>query len=345
MQYFEERDDVSARPRVLFVHMNFRSFQQTDLKLLREFCDVTAINFRWRPGELKSLLAALPRVDLLVGWFASHHTFLPALLGRALGKKVLIMAADYDLANEPWFGYGSMRRGGVRRPVVNAILKAADCVVVPSQFSEQLALRNTILSRQHNKIRILPCGFDTFVEYPTVPKEPVLLTVGDLNESNWIRKGQREFVRVAARLPHVSCYLVGRPSCQQFFDTVQTQASSNVLLTGYVDDAALRSLFSKSKAYAQLSYMEGFGCSVAEAMLARCVPVVTRSGSLPEVVGNCGYYVNYGDVNGACKAVKAALEDDTRGQLARERILSEFPMDRRRRGMRALIDVLYAGVS
>ena len=59
-------------------------------------------------------------------------------------------------------------------------------------------------------------------------------------------------------------------------------------LTGYLSDDELDALFRSAAVYVQASLHEGFGLSLAEAMLAGAVPVVTAAGALPEVVGDTG---------------------------------------------------------
>ncbi|HEV3112923.1 MAG TPA: glycosyltransferase [Candidatus Binataceae bacterium] len=110
---------------------------------------------------------------------------------------------------------------------------------------------------------------------------------------------------------------MGSPASPQFMDRVRKDSPPNLQVTGYLPEAKLAQLLGASSVYAQLSYMEGFGASLAEAMLAGCVPVVTRQGSLPEVVGDCGYYVSYGDDHGAWQAAMAALDDPHLGMRAR----------------------------
>jgi len=82
--------------------------------------------------------------------------------------------------------------------------------------------------------------------------------------------------------------------------------------------------------YAQFSFHEAFGCSVAEAMLCNCIPVVTAGTSLPEVVGDAGFTVTHWDEKEAAEAIKKALDaPDELGEKARERILTEFPLKKR----------------
>ena len=50
-------------------------------------------------------------------------------------------------------------------------------------------------------------------------------------------------------------------------------------------------LLESAKIYIQFSKHESFGCSVAEAMQFGCIPIVSDSYSLPEVVGNCGLII------------------------------------------------------
>ncbi|MEZ5168675.1 MAG: glycosyltransferase [Acidimicrobiales bacterium] len=59
----------------------------------------------------------------------------------------------------------------------------------------------------------------------------------------------------------------------------------NLVVTGYVDDQKLRELLWSSGIYAQLSWHEGYGVSMVEAMQAGCRPVVTEVPALREIAG------------------------------------------------------------
>jgi glycosyltransferase involved in cell wall biosynthesis len=324
--------------KIALIHSALPAFVKADRDLLRRDHQVHSIDFRWCPRSIVATARAVQICDLVFAWFAGQHSVFAVMLAKALGKPIVLAAADYDLADEPWFGYGSMR-GGARARINNLIFRAAHQVMVPSAFSRDLALRNTILRQCPDKLRLVPLGFD-WTPAPARPKTGALVTIGGLNAENWIRKGLREFVALSGRVD-VPCYLVGRPSSQQFLNKVLKQAPPNLTVTGYLPDAGLSELLNAAQVYAQLSYMEGFGRSVAEAMLAACVPVVTRQGSLPEVVGECGYYVNYGDADQAYQAVLAALDDGHLGSRARERVVDCFPLKRRREQIAEALEVAH----
>jgi len=68
--------------------------------------------------------------------------------------------------------------------------------------------------------------------------------------------------------------------------------------------------------------------SLAEAMLCKCVPVVTNRGAIPEVVGDTGFYVPYGDPKATAEGINKALNSNL-GKQARQRILTHFPVQKR----------------
>ena len=104
---------------------------------------------------------------------------------------------------------------------------------------------------------------------------------------NLERKGHRPFVLAARELPDVRFVLAGRWD-DDAIDVLRADAPENVLFTGYLEDEELDAWFRRAAVYAQPSLHEGFGLSLAEAMLAGAVPVVTKAGALPEVVGDVG---------------------------------------------------------
>jgi glycosyltransferase involved in cell wall biosynthesis len=74
-------------------------------------------------------------------------------------------------------------------------------------------------------------------------------------------------------------------------------------------------------------------------MLAGAIPVVTPAGALPEVVGDTGVVV----ASAAAEPLAAGIADalaagPERRRAARERVLREFSVDARRRGLLDLVD-------
>ena len=95
-------------------------------------------------------------------------------------------------------------------------------------------------------------------------------------------------------------------------------------------DKELLDWYQRAKVYVQASAHEGFGITVGEAMLCKCIPVVTDRFSLPEVVGDTGFYVPYEDVKATAEMIKKALEaPEEKGKMARERIIKLFTIEKR----------------
>ena len=147
-------------------------------------------------------------------------------------------------------------------------------------------------------------------------------------------------MRAAALLPDARFVHVGR-WCDDGIDELRRLAPPNVEFLGHLPDEQLFRWYARASVYVQASLHEGFGMSVAEAMSAGCVPVATRAGALPEVVGPAGFYAESADPGGVADAVRLALDraDELR-VAARARVLAEFPMRRRRAALHELVEAV-----
>jgi glycosyltransferase involved in cell wall biosynthesis len=327
--------------KILFVHNGAAQFVRLDLDQLRKRYQVTECYLRVRLVNPANILNLVRKHDLVFGWFASWHTFLPFLFARLLGKPSVLIVGGYDVANMPQIGYGH-QRGGLKKWISRWTMRFASRLVSTSYYSESETERNASISKQQlNTIYIgVP---DPFISLPLEHRARMALTVGNVDQSNLLRKGHEAFVRTAALMPDVNFVLAGNWR-DGAADHLRAIATPNVTLTGWLSEEDLLDYYRKASVYVQASLHEGFGLSVAEAMLAGCVPVVSRVGSLPEVTGDSGIFVDTLTPSQIAQAIAEALvyPDDARATI-RQRILDQFPMERRGQLLDQLIRPLLNG--
>jgi glycosyltransferase involved in cell wall biosynthesis len=321
--------------KILFVHNGPTHFVRLDLDQLRERYDVTECYLRSKWINAATMWQQVRTHDLVFGWFASWHTFLPLLFARRLGKPSLLVIGGYDLANMPEIGYGH-QRGGIKRWVSQRTIHLANILVTNSYYSRNEAARNALVPEE--EVHPVYHGVrDPFGSLPEGSRARIALTVGNVNRSNLRRKGHEPFVRTAALMPDVNFVLAGAWK-DNAIEYLRSIATSNVTFTGWLNNDALRDHYGKAAVYVQPSLHEGFGLSVAEAMLAGCIPVVTTAGALPEVAGEFGVSIAEPEPAIIARAIEEALTHREEARVAiRQTILDRFPMKKRGQALDELI--------
>jgi glycosyltransferase involved in cell wall biosynthesis len=322
--------------RILYVYSRPYPFVQIDLELLRERWDVREWAQPGRYANPLSVARAVQRADLVFGWFASWHTFWPFTFARLLRKPSLLVTGGFDTANVPEIGYG-YQQGGVAKPLAGWIIRSATKLVTNSEFTRDEVVRNVGVDPDH--VSVVYHGVpDPFGELPSGEREPVALTVGNVAWLTFERKGLRAFVEASRLAPEVRFVLVGQ-WLDDSIDRLRELGGDNVEYTGRVSDAELADWYRRASVYVQASRHEGFGISVAEAMLGGCVPVVSTAGALPEVVGDVGVQLEQPEPQAVAQAVRSVLGSDARERLrARERVLRHFTLEGRRQGLYAAVE-------
>lgn len=319
--------------KVLFVHNALRSFVQVDRDILASEYEVDEMDLS-QPFRLATLPARLLRADMVFAWFASLHSLTPVLAAAVLGKPSVVVVGGYDTANLPGIGYGHMAHPW-KRYIVRLICRAATALIANSETAAEEVRQNT---RTKTPVHVLYHGFAPRASRNYANPEPLVLTVGNVSHENLKRKGLEVFVQAASLIPEVRFSLVGRP-LDDAADYLRSFASPNVTIHGFVEQGALDDLMMEASVYVQASAHEGFGCSLVEAMMSGCMPVVSRRGALPEVAGEGSIAVDEADFRdvavGIRTALRASLEDrETLAQRARTR----FSIDQRERGLVRLIN-------
>jgi glycosyltransferase involved in cell wall biosynthesis len=327
--------------RVLYVHSRKASFVAIDREILASRYEVEDL---YQPGRVPNLLRVIRgvvRADLVFGWFASWHTFLPITLAWLLRKPSVMIIGGFDTANMPDIGYG-YQQGGLRRWASRWIMRRAGRLVTNSEYSRSEIERNTPIPP--SAVTVIHHGVpDPFGPPADGERERMALTVGHLVRTTLEQKGHRPFVAAASRLPDVRFVFVGKWHDDAIAE-LRAIASENVEFTGWLSDEELRDMYRRAAVYVQASRHEGFGLAVAEAMLAGCVPVVMGVTAMPEVVGDAGVLIDSQDADAVADGVRRALDlGPEAGLRARERILTTFPMEHRREGiLRVVEEALHA---
>lgn len=337
-------------PRVLVISQTISPFISQDFAILKKHFDVKSVRFILDyKNPLSTLSSALALVtgtlwsDLTFSWFADVHAKWAVRLSRLFGKKSLVIVGGYEVVNIPEIGYGGLINSKSAN-IVKYVLNNADRLLAVSEYNRKL-ISNIV---DPKKISLVYNGVDceqlllkandsnSLVDDGQVleNKENLVITVVyNINEITIRLKGLRTFIDAAMSMPETRFLIIGNLNT---YTREKLNVPNNVEFTGFLDREDLYRIYSKSKVYCQLSLIESFGMALAEAMCFGCVPVVTCEGALPEVVGDTGYYVPYGDTRATVAAIREALTS-SKGLAARARVTSKFSIRKRERALVNLI--------
>jgi len=190
-----------------------------------------------------------------------------------------------------------------------------------------------VMNVPSNKVTVVHEGApDEFNPKPTADDEeamahyglikPYVLFVGTLEPRKNLNFLIRSFDQVAKTRPDVHLVLSGRRGwmAQAIFDELERRdLLGRVHITGYVRERYLPALYRQASAFVYPSLYEGFGLPPLEAMSSGTPVIVSRSSSLPEVVGDAGLYVNPLDTAELAKAMESILSDPELAASLREK--------------------------
>lgn len=315
--------------KILFVYQCLIPFVKKDLDILRSAHVVREVHFHGIK-DIFRLLKEVSWCDVSFFWFGKLHAFFGVLFSNILKKKSVIIAGGDDATK---YVVGSKPYGLFAHPIKKwfayFIFKYADLVLPVSKFTlNELFLYAKV---DPKKIKLVYHGFDPdlFKRLPNINKNNLAVTIGDICWENFYRKGHRLIVETATLLPDLQFAIIG-PKLDNSILELERIASQNVVFTGGLYDKTLTEFLSHASIYIQVSEWESFGCALAEAMLCECIPVVAKRTALPEVVGDCGLYVDKLEPKELAEKIQLALQNPQIGKMARERIIKNFPLERRR---------------
>lgn len=307
---------MKGKPRILITQSDPAPFVDRDVEIFAKHFQVQPFLFRGR-RSVPALVVHVARSKVVFSWFALGNATSAVLLSRIMRKKSLVVAGGWDVFYLPEIDYGAMKsKKRIRRTTY--ALKHADRVLAVSEFTKK-----RVLDWIDRDVDVVYNGVDTEKFRPSGEKKNLVITVAGIN--NLVRmkiKGIETFLEAARKMDDTEFAVIGRNS-PEWDKKLREKAPKNTRIIGRSSQDELLSYYQAAKVYAQLSYHESFGVSLAEGMACGCIPVATNRSALPEVVGDTGFYMDYGDVDGAVEALHKALRS-TKSQDCRNRVKERF---------------------
>lgn len=137
-----------------------------------------------------------------------------------------------------------------------------------------------------------------------------ILFLGTLKPSKNIEGLLRAWSKIYSKYPDYSLVIAGKKGW--LYDSIFKEAlklgiKNNVVFTGFVKDEDKPALMAGAKVFTLPSFWEGFGIDIVNAY-SLGVPVVTsRSGSIPEVAGKVGVYIDPNDATDIARGISKVL--------------------------------------
>lgn len=140
---------------------------------------------------------------------------------------------------------------------------------------------------QYNEIK---ADNSIFEKFPALKEKEFYFTLGSLSN----RKNLKWIARHAEKYQNETFVISGKALVGSLVPQELKKLATlpNVIMAGYLQDAEVKALFTKAKAFIFPSYFEGFGIPPLEALSCGCPVIISNSSCLPEIYGNCAHYID-----------------------------------------------------
>ncbi|MFC1898217.1 glycosyltransferase family 4 protein [Candidatus Cloacimonadota bacterium] len=318
---------------MLLVSCYDSSFVKADIKIfakhfhleILELKGITRNTFGFIKMTFKIFMGMI-RNEIAFCWFADFAAFLAVKAANLFHKKVYVIVGGYEVSTLPGYG-GLNKKKGIKR--LKYTLNNATKVLTISDFSKS-EIDALGLNIVPEKISI---GVDLQKEFPA--KTNTVITSGSATKELYQLKGLDVFAKATINLINYKIKIIG-----PFEEDIKHKLSKmnpNIEFTGKLAHEEFLTTLKEAKVFCQLSQRESFGLALLEAMNFGCIPVISRAGAMPEILGKTGFSCEYGDVENTIIAIQNALKSDQE-EAVLNRVKENFTIEHREEKLIKLIN-------
>jgi glycosyltransferase involved in cell wall biosynthesis len=351
-----KRNSDSCKPPLLYFFHHDTSFIDIDETIMRQEYVVKKCDFQIRsaPGIPLLMLRQIRFIlnnrssAAMVCMFAGYHTLVPVLLGKLFRIPVLIIAGGIDGVSLPEIRYGNFRKPLLGRITAWSFRNCTHIAPISEYLVESEYRYFDSMNRKQGirsfvkdlktPVSVIHNGFKTEKWNLAEPEQrglSFLSIAANLDDEVRIKvKGIDLVLELAKRLPEANFTIIGKDAPEGF------AVPQNVEILPFQPQEKLKQLYQRHRFYLQLSMSEGFGNTLAEAMLCGCIPIGSAAGAIPMVIGEPDLILPKKDIGALLELIKKVGERDDLGSLRirlRERVLNHFSLERRQKALLHLI--------
>ena len=277
-----------------------------------------------------------------------YWSIVPVIVGKLFSTPVYIILNGSDCASLPQVNYGNLRKPLLRN-ICRLSFKYADMLLPVSK--SLVETENNYYSEDHTdhqgykhffplintSYTVVYNGLDgNFWKCSSPAEKEKNSFISVFSSSQYILKGGDLIIAVAKRFPECNFYMAGIDRPQG-----DTAAGPNVHFLGRLTADGLKEAYSKCQFHFQLSIFEGFGCTLCEAMLCKCIPIGSEVNFIPQIIGDAGFVLKHRDTDLLESLIREAMgcvDKSVRAEKSRSRILENFSIENREKTLVSLIE-------
>lgn len=192
-------------------------------------------------------------------------------------------------------------------PFLKIISKFSKKIITPSNFLKNLILEKISKNLQSTIIKI-PNGINLDL-YKPQKKEKTILSTGRLLR----RKGFQHIIKAVSEIDtDYIVHIVGDGPMDNELKELAKDSKIKVVFHGWIDNTSqkFKDLLEQSDIFIQASNAENASMALLEAMSAGCAVISTKAPGNQEILGENGFYYNYGDVDKLKTIIKQLEKED-----------------------------------
>jgi glycosyltransferase involved in cell wall biosynthesis len=284
--------------------------------------------------------------------FAGYHTIIPVIFAKIFNKPCIIVVGGIDAVSFPSVNYGNFNKFLLSKFTALSFKWCSHIAPISDYLVDSsYTYQDNDFKRQgflfHVKILETPYtvvynGFETkhwYAKNEVRVKNSFLTIAANLeSESRRKIKGIDMVLEAAKVFPQYSFTIIGSAT-----DQLNIEVPQNVKVLPFMPHQELREIYTKHYYYLQLSMSEGFGNTLAEAMLCGCIPIGANAGAIPFIINKNGFILKRKDINELKSVFLQAVEYNRKDEMrtnARQSIIDNFSIDKRSEALYKIINIL-----